>query len=646
MNKLDQFWKEIKRRKVFRVLTMYAATAFIILEASDIMLPRLGLPDWTVTFVIVLMIIGFPITAIVSWIFDITPEGLIKTVPLNEEKKREIKAEPKRRFLNVNNIVITMLMATVVILAYPKVFHNKKSQIDGVLVKKRTIAVLPFMNNTGDDSYDQWEYGISELLISSLSTSNELTVVDNQTITDVIQNVENVQTASIGPDIAKRVASRIQVKSYINGDYLLAGSVFRINLKLIDTKTNNVLKTEYAEGKADSIFSMVGSLAKTIKSYLEIASMGEGTHIETADYATTSSPEAYMYFIQGMEDFWTGRGPVGEFRKAIEIDSTFTSAYFFISLYFSSIEAYSAAKWAMLKADEGKHGLPPKMQYWLEAFKSQYIDKNPYRSIRYFKQVTEIDPFSRLNWLWLASSNKSIGNYNEALLAYEQIDKLNKQLGPWKNQYYYSSLGNTYRKLEKYSKAQKIYKEGALLFPESSGFPYNQAICALLQNDTSAANQYINQLKSSLTMSNFPEPLVIAQVGRVYERAGQIEKAEEIWKRTLEMRLNQDPDKVSDFPGNQLFWYYEVLGNLYVENNIDIEEGVTYLQKARDLSKTSYNSDHPKILSGLGSGYYKQGKYTEALQALTLAEDNMSLYDHSLHQLIQEVEQVIADQNK
>jgi tetratricopeptide (TPR) repeat protein len=646
MNKLDQFWKEIKRRKVSRVLAMYAATAFIILEASDIMLPRLGLPDWTVTFVIILLIIGFPITAIVSWIIDITPEGLMKTVPLNEEENREIKVQPKRRFLNVNNIVITILFGAVVILAYPKVFHTKKSQIDGVLVKKRTIAVLPFMNNTGDDSYDHWEYGISELLISSLSSSNELTVVDNQTITDVILNVDNIQTASIGPDMAKQVASRIQVKSYIYGNYLLAGSTFRINLKLIDTENNNVLKTQYIEGKIDSVFSMVGSLANAIKSYLEIASMGEGTHIETADYATTSSPEAYMYFIEGMEDFWTGRGPIRKFGRAIEIDSTFTSAYFYASIYLSSIEAYNGAKWTMLKADEEKHRLSPKMQLWLEAFKSQYIDKNPYRSISYFKQVTEIDPFSRLNWLWLASSYKSIENYDEALLAYEQIDKLNKQLGPWKNQYYYSSLGNTYRKLEKYSKAQKIYKEGALLFPESSRFPYNQAICALLQNDTSAANQYINQLKSMLTMNNFPEPHVIAQVGRIYERAGQIEKAEELWKLTLEMRLHQDPETDNVFPGNELFWYYEVLGNLYIDNDIDIEKGIAYLQKALDLSKESdISSNHPKMLSGLGSGYYKQGKYAEALQALKLAEDNMSLYDHPLHQLIQEVEQALADQN-
>jgi TolB-like protein len=158
------------------MLAMYAATAFIILEANDIVFSRLGLPEWTVTLLIIML-------------------------------------------------------------------ENKK-----------VIAVLPFMNNTGDDTYDHWEYVISELMISSLSTSNELTVIDNQTITDVIQNVENVQASSIGPDIANQVASRIQVKSYIYGNYLLSGSTFRINLKLIETKTNEVLKTVLWKAK-QTVFS-------------------------------------------------------------------------------------------------------------------------------------------------------------------------------------------------------------------------------------------------------------------------------------------------------------------------------------------------------------------------------------------------------
>ena len=618
-----------------------------ILEAVDIIAPSLGLPDWTLKFVITLIIIGFPISAIVSWIFDITPEGLLKTAPHNVNQKKDIQPQPARRLLRVNNIVIAILIAVVVILAYPKVINTDKDSFGKAVETKTVIAILPFMNNTGDASYGHWEYGISELLISALSTSNELTVIDNQTINEVINNVESIQKASLGPDIAKEVASRIKVNSYISGNYLVAGSTFRINLKLIDTKSNNVLKTEYVEGRVDSIFSMVGSLANAIKSYLEIAIIGEGTNIETTDYVTTSSPEAYMYFIQGMEDNWAGRGPFNKFRKALEIDSTFTSAHFFLSIYLSSMEAYRGAKWAMLKADEGKHRLSPKMQLWLEAFKSQYIDKSPYRSIGYFKQVTELDPFSRLNWLWLGISYSLIENYDEALLSFEQIKELDNQLGPWKNLHYYSTLGYAYRKIGEYSKAQKIYKEGSLLFPENSGIPKNQAICALLQNDSSSANQYISQLKSALTMSNFPETLIIAQVGRVYESAGQIEKAEEIWRLALEMRLNQGPEIDNEFPGNELFWYYEVLGNLFIDNDINIEEGIAYLQKALDLSKESdISSDHPKMLSGLGFGYYKQGKYEEALQVFKQAEEGTTLYDHRLHQRIQEVEKALTGQNK
>lgn len=648
MTRFNKFWTEIKRRKVFRVLAMYAATAFIILEASDIILPRLGLPDWTVTFIIVLMIIGFPITAIVSWIFDITPEGLMKTMPLNEEKKKETQVKPARKLLNINNIVITILFAVVVILAYPKIFHANKSQVDSVFEKKKVIAVLPFMNNTGDESYDHWEYGISELLIGSLSTSNELTVIDNQTITDVIQNVENVHTASIGPEIAKQVASRIQVKSYIYGTYLLAGSTLRINLKLIETKTNEVLKTLYVEGKADSIFSMVDILSDAIMDYLEIAGMEEGTDIETTDYLTTSSPEAYKYFIQGLEAVWTGQeGGLDAFFKAIEIDSTFTSAYLFFSIGLSSNGAFNWARQAMLKAYEGKDQLPEKMQLWLEAFMAQYIEKNPYKTINYFEQASELDPFSRLNWFWLGHTYSQIGNYDDALLSYEQILKLNKQFGPWKSQFFYNSLGNTYLHLKKYNKAEKILKEGISFMPEAGNISRNQAVCALLQNDSSAAIQYIEQYKSFLRRAGdfYPESWILSQEGKVYAEAGQIKRAEKLFRRALEMRLAQGPAIDTVNPGNNLYWYYHILGDLLINDNDSVQEGMDYLQKAMALSKEAYGDHHPYVLHSLGYGLYKQGKYAEALQALRQAEENMSMYDHSLRQHIQEAEQALADRN-
>ncbi|TFH38688.1 MAG: hypothetical protein E4G95_02985 [Bacteroidia bacterium] len=75
-NNIFRLWEELKRRNVVRVAIVYLAAAYAILESSDIIFPRLGLPDWTVNLVMVLLFIGLIIVIILSWIYDITPEGI------------------------------------------------------------------------------------------------------------------------------------------------------------------------------------------------------------------------------------------------------------------------------------------------------------------------------------------------------------------------------------------------------------------------------------------------------------------------------------------------------------------------------------------------------------------------------------------
>ena len=72
---LTHFWRELKRRRVIHVIIVYATTAIIILEAVDIIFPRLGFPDRAVTYVLILLAAGFPVALIFSWIFDVTSEG-------------------------------------------------------------------------------------------------------------------------------------------------------------------------------------------------------------------------------------------------------------------------------------------------------------------------------------------------------------------------------------------------------------------------------------------------------------------------------------------------------------------------------------------------------------------------------------------
>ena len=72
---LSQFWQELKRRKVVRVITVYAAAAFVILELMSIVVEPLQLPEWTLSMVIVLLVMGFIIAVVLSWIYDVHPEG-------------------------------------------------------------------------------------------------------------------------------------------------------------------------------------------------------------------------------------------------------------------------------------------------------------------------------------------------------------------------------------------------------------------------------------------------------------------------------------------------------------------------------------------------------------------------------------------
>ena len=77
--KRNSFLKELKRRNVFRVIAMYAGAAVVIIEVINNVVDPLRLPEWLPTIVILLLILGFPVTAILSWIFDLTPEGMKKT---------------------------------------------------------------------------------------------------------------------------------------------------------------------------------------------------------------------------------------------------------------------------------------------------------------------------------------------------------------------------------------------------------------------------------------------------------------------------------------------------------------------------------------------------------------------------------------
>ena len=167
-NKISDFWKEVKRRHVHRSLAIYAGSAFVFLEAATIIFPRWGFPDWTIDLVLYLLILGALITLVVTWIFDITPEGVQKTKPPEEAQDNE-KPIDSNAWKVATYISLIVIVAMIIFNVVP---FNKIGRAG----KIESLMILPFDNFTGLDDFEYYVAGMHSGLIGDLNKISTLRV--------------------------------------------------------------------------------------------------------------------------------------------------------------------------------------------------------------------------------------------------------------------------------------------------------------------------------------------------------------------------------------------------------------------------------------------------------------------------------------
>ena len=152
-NKLSQFWQELKRRRVHRMLAIYAGSAYVIFEATTLIFPRWGLPDWTIDLVLYLLILGAIITFVLSWIYDVTPEGIQKTKPVSEAQ--EVEAPPTPNGWKVASYIsIVVIVGLIVLNIIPGQATIKRSLINPLYYfRSGMIAQVKMMSIS---SKEQW----------------------------------------------------------------------------------------------------------------------------------------------------------------------------------------------------------------------------------------------------------------------------------------------------------------------------------------------------------------------------------------------------------------------------------------------------------------------------------------------------------
>jgi tetratricopeptide (TPR) repeat protein len=204
-DKFSKFLQELKHRKTDRVIVAYAAAAFVILQLADIFKSVL-FPDWFSTFVLIVLVIGFPIAAVFSWFFDITPGGIEKTKPAGERKKHVAEAQLKKwRSTTLISfiIIIALLLYNIASNSFGMGFGNEE----------RSIAVEPFRCTDEEN----------ELIRNS--------VVFTESINGALASIENINLHTWPPNLKyqERDKSFKQIAKDLNVSFILKGTLDKNN---------------------------------------------------------------------------------------------------------------------------------------------------------------------------------------------------------------------------------------------------------------------------------------------------------------------------------------------------------------------------------------------------------------------------------
>jgi TolB-like protein/Tfp pilus assembly protein PilF len=262
------FIAELRRRKVFRVATFYAIAAFAVAQVADVVMPGLQLPDWSVTLVLVLLLLGFPIAIALAWAFDVTPEGVVRTPGRTERVRTE----------------------------------GSESGSDGpAAVPIRSIAVLPFADMSPDGDNEYFADGLAEELLNALARLDGLRV-PARTSSFAFKG-RNVDIREIGRTLG--------VDAVLEGSIRKAGDRLRITAQLIDVDDGFHRWSQTFDRELSGVFEIQEEIAGSILGALGLAPPGGGDSLVCG---MDTDVEAYDLFFRGLHDFHTFMHGYGEAR--------------------------------------------------------------------------------------------------------------------------------------------------------------------------------------------------------------------------------------------------------------------------------------------------------------------------------------------
>ncbi len=262
---MKSFFVELKRRKVYRVAIAYAVASWLLIQIATQVFPFFEIPNWAVRLVVIVLVLGFPIALILSWIFDLTPQGIRRT----DDSDRSLAA----------------------LQIAPATTRN---------VPEKSIAVLPFENLSDDKENEYFAAGVHDDILSNLAKVADLKVISRTSVQQFKTGVRNLREM-------REIGLALGVAHILEGTARRAGNRIRVNAQLIDARSDAHLWGETFDREITDLFALQSELAERITQALRAnLSAREKTNLQTHP---TRDILAYELFLRARELFhWAGSG--------------------------------------------------------------------------------------------------------------------------------------------------------------------------------------------------------------------------------------------------------------------------------------------------------------------------------------------------
>jgi len=516
------FFAVLKRRNVYKVAVAYAVVGWLVIQVTATIVPALHLPDGLTTAVVVLTLVGFPVALVISWAFELTPEGIKRTENVSPDEV--IPQWNKKKFAA---LVIGIAVIAAGLLGF-QLLRSSRSTIIATADTK-SIAVLPFVNMSADKNDEYLSDGMTEELIHVLSKVPGLRVPGRTSCFAFKGKNEE--------DIFRKVGDQLHVGTVLEGSVRKAGDKLRVTAQLINVSDGYHLWSKDYDGDVKDILNFQSNVAEQVVQALQVKLGGEGTRVLAKK--PTENPEAHRLYLLGRYEFakYTQTGwnnAIRYYEQALRIDPEFALAYCGLAdnyAYMGSVvmpekEAIAKEKEFAQKALELDPELAEAHMSLALALVADYDWRN---GLKEFDRALELNPNLAFAYELQSWTLNGLGRFDEAIAKTRKAVELDPL-----NPFFQASLSFFQYWARQYDDAIAQARKAQAMDPNSTLAHVLLGLSFLKKGDTAGA---IAELEKSKT----PDPGAWYQgfLGYAYAISGDRAKAEQSLRELEELAKRQ-----------------------------------------------------------------------------------------------------------